>query len=83
MHVVRSHYMVLLMHNLSRTVADRIRERIQSQGMTRHALATTAGLHYTTLNAKLAGQTDFKLGEVANLAAALHVEPIDLMRDAA
>jgi DNA-binding NtrC family response regulator len=62
--------------------AKQIRQAITNQETNRHALSRQIGMSYTTLNRKLdAG--GFTLEDVERIASALHIEPVELLTDAA
>ncbi len=60
-----------------------LKQRISSSGSSVRAFAKKIGLSRTTLARKLSGESDFTLGEIATISAALGYEtPSRLMADA-
>lgn len=60
-----------------------LKQRISNDGGSVRAFAKKVGLSRTTLARKLSGKSDFTLGEIATISAALGYEtPSRLMADA-
>ena len=60
-----------------------LKARIDNDGVSVRAFAKKVGLSRTTLARKLSGESDFTLGEIATISAALGYEtPSRLMADA-
>lgn len=64
------------------TVQTLLKARITSAGVSIRAFAKQVGLSRTTLARKLSGESDFTLGEIATISAALGYEtPSRFMAD--
>lgn len=64
------------------TVQSDLNARINSAGVSIRAFAKQVGLSRTTLARKLSGESDFTLGEIATISAALGYEtPSRFMAD--
>ena len=64
------------------TVQTELKARINSAGVSIRAFAKQVGLSRTTLARKLSGESDFTLGEIATISAALGYEtPSRFMAD--
>ena len=59
---------------------DALDKRIKKSRYTQKYLATRLRISVDALKGKLLGQTDFKLGEVANLARLLNLSDQELLR---
>lgn len=59
---------------------DALGKRIKKSRYTQKYLATRLCISVDALKGKLLGQTDFKLGEVANLARLLNLSDQELLR---
>jgi DNA-binding helix-turn-helix protein len=57
------------------TVQTELKARINSAGVSIRAFAKQVGLSRTTLARKLSGESDFTLGEIVAISAALGYEP--------
>ena len=65
------------------TVQTELKTRISNDGISIRAFAKQVGLSRTTLARKLSGESDFTLGEIATISAALGYEtPSRFMADA-
>lgn len=56
------------------TVRTELKTRISNDGVSLRAFAKKVGLSRTTLARKLSGESDFTLGEIATISAALGYE---------
>lgn len=64
------------------TVQTELKARINSAGVSIRTFAKQVGLSRTTLARKLSGESDFTLGEIATISAALGYEtPSRFMAD--
>lgn len=59
---------------------DALDKRIKKSRYTQKYLAGRLGISIDAIKRKLLGQTDFKLGEVANLARLLNLSDQELLR---
>lgn len=59
----------------------RVREKREALGMSQEALAASAGLHRTYVGTVERGERNPALVNILRLAAALEVDPADLVRD--
>ena len=57
---------------------DELKNRMKERGVTRTRLAKMAGMDYTSLCNRLNGNTDFKVGELLDVCAQLHIRINDL-----
>lgn len=68
-------------HFLARETADKVAAAILRAGKTKAAVADATGIAQTTFGRKLNGHTEFTLGELLRIAAALQVPPYTFMPD--
>lgn len=64
----------------TRTFGERVRERRHALGLSQEALADGTALHWSYLGQVERGQTNLTLHNILRLAAALDVDPGELVR---
>lgn len=61
------------------TAAARVTATMEARGHTIKGTADASGIPVTTFRRKIAGHSDFTVTELAKVAAALDVQPLDLL----
>lgn len=64
---------------LSRAVAEQVRQLLADRGMSGRALALASGINPRSVDRKLAGQSPFDVDDLAAIAPALGVAASDLL----
>lgn len=81
--MLRLEHKVICM-DTNRTIAQAIEAKREAAGLSRRALAQTAGIPYTTFTRKLdKGGLDYTVVEVKSIATALNAPFTELLGDAA
>lgn len=68
-------------NHLNHRLADNLRRRRMAAGLSQEALAERCGLHRTYIGAVERGERNVTLKTVERIAIALHVDPLDLLRE--
>lgn len=67
--------------DLNKRLAHNLRLLRQELGLSQEALAERCGLHRTYIGAVERGERNVTLRTVERIGAALHVDPLDLLRE--
>lgn len=67
------------MSNATAETAEAVRRALADSGRTKKAVSDETGIPYPTLNRKVAGHSEFTVGELVRIAVATRVPPYQLL----